>query len=62
MAERVAWTLYEVCDRDEVWLNYSPLYLDALRGTWIHDLVQHMAKWVPLYIRKLLADRQFSSK
>ena len=63
VAKRVAWTLYEICDRDEVWNNYSPIYLEVLRGTWIHDLVVYiMAKWVPLNIMKLLADRQFSSK
>ena len=62
-AERVAWTHYEICDQEEVWNNYRPIYLYVLRGTWIHDLVQHiMAKWVPLYILKLLADRHFSSK
>lgn len=63
VAKRVAWTLYEICDRDEVWNNYSPIYLEVLRGTWIHDLVLNiMAKWVHLDIPKLLADRQFSSK
>ena len=62
-AERVAWTHYEICDQEEVWNNYRPIYLYVLRGTWIHDLVQHiMAKWVPLYILKLLGNRQFSSK
>jgi len=45
VAKRVAWTLYEICDRDEVWNNYSPIYLEVLRGTWIHDLVLNiMAK------------------
>jgi len=41
-AERVAWTHYEICDQEEVWNNYRPIYLYVLRGTWIHDLVQHI--------------------